>query len=97
MNYAKEVTSLADYGLTLAEATGLRYFSPTEKYGVAASKLLLSVSQNDDNTSVAKEIGQAGITVLYGIGGYLMGDKKAAAQVELFGKTALDFAAWLRR
>jgi len=97
MNYAKEATNLADYGLTLAEATGLRYFSPTEKYGVAGSKLLFSISQNDNNANVAKEVGQAGITVLCGIGGYLMGDKKAAAQFELFGKTALDFAAWLGR
>jgi len=93
MKYAREVTNFVDYGLTIAEATGIRHPSPVEKYGVTSSKLLVSVSQNSDRTNVAKEVAQAGVSVLCDVGGHITGDKRTAAQIELFGKAFLDIVA----
>jgi len=93
VSYMKDIANFADYGLTLVEATGHRYFSPVEKYSVTGSKFLLSVSQNGDAINVAKEVGQAGISVLCDIGGHVTGNKRATAQLELFGKIVLDIAA----
>ena len=96
MNYAKEIVSFADYGLTIAEATGYKQPSPIEKYSVVSSKLLLSATQDSDIDAL-KEIGQAGISVLCGMGGYVTGDRKTAARLELVGKVLLDIAAMMAK
>ena len=93
MQYAKKITSIADYGLTLAEATGHSKFSPVEKYCVSGSKFIASVSQDSSEINIAKEVGQAGVTVLCDIGSYFTGDKRTAAKIEFLGKAILDIAA----
>ena len=96
MNYAKDIVNIADYGLTIAEATGYKRPSPIEKYGVVGSKLFLSATQDNDIDAL-KEFGQAGISVLCGISGYATGDRRTAARVELVGKVLLDVAAMIAK
>jgi hypothetical protein len=93
MNYTKGALNIADYGLTIAEVTGHRQRSSLEKYGLTGVKLFLSATQDDNDAESLKEIGQAGISVLCDIGGYITGDRRTAAKMELFGKAIIDIAA----
>ena len=94
MGFIKKFATVADYGLTTAEAIGLMQRRPLLKYGIAVIKSASSIYHDRSVDNVSKEIGQNGISALCDIYGNVTGNHQLAAQVELAGKASLDAAVW---
>ena len=90
MHFTKFLLNVADYGLTTAESFGYRVPSFV-KPALSVTQCVYTAVYNPKD--IGKEVAQAGVSAICGIGGYATGDRVTAARVELIGKSAIDFVA----
>ena len=91
----KGLLDIVDYGVTTAEARGRRIPFAVKPLLLCAKVGMFAFASQHDPKDAVKEIAHAGVSTVCGAAGYLIVDRKTAAQWELLGKSAVDVGAWI--